>query len=119
MSPSPGRARRAPSAGTVTSAAVLGLLHLGAAFGVYSALAMRPAGPWDDDVLLAVEVASYLAIGLAVPALALTALAVRRRWLRAWWFVLPALLVALAAARLLYVDRTYPAAAGLLLPGRG
>ncbi|MFE4517844.1 hypothetical protein ACFRMQ_27050 [Kitasatospora sp. NPDC056783] len=108
MSAPPTTARRGPSAATVASAAVLCLLELGAAFGAYSALAMRPDGPWDDDVLLAVEIAAYLAIGLALPALGLTVLAVRRNWLRAWWFVLPALLLAVAVARLIHIDQAYP-----------
>ncbi|MDQ8701076.1 hypothetical protein RCO28_01040 [Streptomyces sp. LHD-70] len=86
---------------------VLGLFHLAAAACLALAYGMTPDGPHDREALDGAGVGALFAIGIAVPALALTALPVALRWLGPRWFVPPVLLLALGGVRYAYLVTAY------------
>ena len=84
------------------SASVCVVLDVVAAYAVILSFLMSPRGPWDDDVLTAVQVSSS-----AGGALAARRAPVSRGWLR-WWLLLPAVLSASAVLRFVQVDLSCP-----------
>ncbi|ONM47965.1 hypothetical protein [Nocardia donostiensis] len=97
--------RAAVTAISGSGAAVAGLV---AVLAVFSAFDMSPRGPWDDDVLLAIEVAAWLGVLFALLSTVLLILPAALRWLR-WWWLLPPVMVLLAAiGRLAWVAWAYP-----------
>ncbi|MFE0699289.1 hypothetical protein [Streptomyces sp. NPDC058872] len=77
------------------------LLHAIAAWWVYLALTLRPAGGWDDGARAGIELSCALALALAASGLALliASLPSARRALGSWWRAAPLLLGVVAAAR--------------------
>ncbi|MBP2051326.1 hypothetical protein J2Z21_004297 [Streptomyces griseochromogenes] len=75
----------------------LALLTLVAAFFCWTALTVRPSGPWDDDAYRGIVLSCVFAIGAAVSAAALWALPSVRR-IMGWWWAGPALLLGAVAA---------------------
>ncbi|MER7013005.1 hypothetical protein ABT324_16420 [Saccharopolyspora sp. NPDC000359] len=69
---------------------------------------MSPRGPWDDDVLAAIQVSSFAGGALAASGGLVRLLPVSRGWLR-WWLLLPTVLLASAILRFAWVDLSYPA----------
>ncbi len=86
--------------GTAVCAATLTLISLATGYFAYIAYAIEPTGPWDHDAVTG----SHLAAGLALPGSVLLALltwaTVKARWLRAWWYAIPAALALSALLRL-------------------
>ncbi|MFI2350849.1 hypothetical protein ACH492_28235 [Streptomyces sp. NPDC019443] len=78
----------------------LALGHLITVYVAFLAYAAEPAGPWDRETVSHSGFAAGLALALCVATSLLTALFVKARWLRAWWFILPAVLAAAAFLRL-------------------
>lgn len=74
----------------------LGLLTLVAAYFCWTALTIRPSGPWDDDAYAGIVLSCLLTIGAAATAAALWALPPVRRVVR-WWWVGPILLLGVVA----------------------
>ncbi|MFB9570081.1 hypothetical protein [Saccharopolyspora hordei] len=99
---------RARLVAAVVGAAVCVVLDLGAAYAVASSFSMSPGGAWDDDVLTAVQVSACAGGALAVLGGAVRAVPVARGRLRWWSLLLPAVLVALAVLRFVWVDLSYP-----------
>ncbi|MDI3406314.1 hypothetical protein [Streptomyces cavernicola] len=97
--------RRTPA--SALSALVLTLLHLAAAACLALAYGMTPDGPHDREALDGAGVGALFAVGITVPALALTVLPVAMHWLTRRWFAPPALLLLLAAARYAYLVTAY------------
>lgn len=91
-----GRATRASRARGVACAVVLviGFLVAGAATGI--AYLSSPLGSWDHQSYDHIQLFGTLGLSFAVLTAPLAVLAVARRWLRLWWIV-PCVLVALAA----------------------
>ncbi|MFG3198575.1 hypothetical protein ACGFYT_20875 [Streptomyces sp. NPDC048208] len=75
------------------------LLTLVAAYFCWTALTIRPSGPWDDDAYAGVTLSCVTTIGAAVPAAAVWLLPPVRRVVRWWWLLPPVLLGAVAAVR--------------------
>ncbi|MFH8625814.1 hypothetical protein ACH4A8_28665 [Streptomyces vietnamensis] len=75
------------------------LLHAIAAWFVYTALTIRPAGSWDDEARAGIELSCVLAIAASGLALLITLLPSIRRAMGPWWLAPPLLLGAIAAAR--------------------
>ncbi|MDX3526229.1 hypothetical protein P1P75_07210 [Streptomyces sp. ID05-39B] len=68
---------------------------LGAAF-CWTALTIRPSGPWDDDAYRGIELSCLLTIGAAGAVVALWSMPSVRQVVR-WWWIGPALVMAGAA----------------------
>jgi hypothetical protein len=75
----------------------LALLTLIAAYFCWTALSIRPSGPWDEDAYAGIVLSCVLTIGAAAAAAAVWALPPVRRVMR-WWWVGPALLLGVVAA---------------------
>ena len=90
------------------AAAILVVLNLAALYFVGISWLVTPDGPWDDDVLAGLTAAALIGAALAVPTTLLTVVPVLLRWLRAWWFAVPAILFILAVARVIYLGAAYP-----------
>ncbi|MFC8274569.1 hypothetical protein ACFUJR_18985 [Streptomyces sp. NPDC057271] len=75
------------------------LLHAIAAWFVYTALTIRPAGSWDDEAQAGIVLSCVLAIASSGLALLVTLLPSIRRAMGPWWLAPPLLLGAVAAAR--------------------
>lgn len=73
------------------------LLTLIAAYFCWTALTIRPSGPWDEDAYAAIVLSCVLTIGAAGAAAALWALPSVRRVMR-WWWIGPALTLGVVAA---------------------
>jgi hypothetical protein len=87
-------------AGAGVCAVILGLGHLITVYVVFLAYAAEPAGPWDRETVSHSGFAAGLALAMGAATALLTALFVKARWLRTWWFILPAVLAAVALLRL-------------------
>lgn len=72
------------------------LLTLVAAYFCWTALTIRPSGPWDDDAYSGVVLSCVLTIGAAATATALWVVPSVRRVMR-WWWIGPALLLGVVA----------------------
>ncbi len=91
----------APSrAGTVVCAVFLALGHLITLYVAFLAYAAEPAGPWDRETVSHSGFAAGLALALCVATALLTALFAKAGWLRAWWFIVPAVPATAAFLRL-------------------
>ncbi|MEU9478786.1 hypothetical protein [Streptomyces sp. NPDC048191] len=75
----------------------LALLTLIAGYFCWTALTIRPSGPWDDDASAGIVLSCVLTIGAAAAAVAVWALPPVRRVMR-WWWVGPALLLGVVAS---------------------
>ena len=75
------------------------LLHAIAAWFVYMALTIRPAGSWDDEAQAGIELSCVLAITASGLALLINLVPSIRRAMGPWWLAPPLLLGAIAAAR--------------------
>lgn len=106
-STSPSR-RAKPRPAAVINAAVCIALDLVALYAVASSFLMSPRGPWDDDVLTAIQVSSFAGGSLAAFGGLLRILPVSLRWLRWWWLLLPAILLLAAILRFHWIDVSYP-----------
>ena len=73
------------------------LLTLIAAYFCWTALTIRPSGPWDDDAYAGIVLSCVLTIGAAGAAAVLWVLPPVRRVMR-WWWVGPALVLGVVAA---------------------
>jgi hypothetical protein len=80
----------------VVLAVPLILLTLIAAYFCWTAVTIRPSGPWDDDAYAGIVLSCVLTIGAAAAAAALWVLPPVRRVMR-WWWVGPALLLGVVA----------------------
>ncbi|CAM04557.1 hypothetical protein A8924_5700 [Saccharopolyspora erythraea NRRL 2338] len=90
------------------SAVLCLVLDLVTLYAVASSFLMSPRGPWDDDVLTAIQVSSFAGGLLAVLGGLLRTLPVARRWLSWWWFLPPMVLLLAAIARFGSMDIAYP-----------
>jgi hypothetical protein len=86
--------------GAVVCAVILTLAHLITAYVTFLAYAAEPAGPWDRETVSHSGFAAGLALAVAAATALPTVLFVKARWLRTWWFVLPAVLATAALLRL-------------------
>lgn len=105
MSPTlrpPAADRRRPGNwfGTVTSAAVLVLLHLAAVYLPVLAYAAGRFDPWERDVAAYSGIPAGLALVATTVSVLLTWAGVGVRWLRRWWYAPPAVLATAAFLRL-------------------
>ncbi|MFJ8661225.1 hypothetical protein [Streptomyces sp. NPDC093795] len=75
------------------------LLHTIAAWFVYTALTIRPAGSWDDEARGGIVLSCVLAIATSGLALLITFLPSIRRAMGPRWLAPPLLLGAIAATR--------------------
>ncbi|MFI8290534.1 hypothetical protein ACIGBL_15525 [Streptomyces sp. NPDC085614] len=75
------------------------LLHTIAAWFVYMALTIRPAGSWDDEAQAGIELSCVLAIATSGLALLIALLPSVRRAMGPWWLAPPLMLGAAAATR--------------------
>ena len=99
--PTPGRRRPGLGwLGTVTSAAVLVLLHLAAVYLPVLAYAAGTADPWERDMAAYSGIPAGLALVATTVSVLLTWAGVRVRLLRRWWYAPPAGLAATALLRL-------------------
>ncbi|MFJ2396419.1 hypothetical protein ACIOTI_27180 [Streptomyces sp. NPDC087843] len=73
------------------------LLTLAAAYFCWTALTIRPSGPWDDDAYAGIVLSCVLSIGAAGAVAVLWLLPSVRRTMR-WWWVGPAVLLGVIAA---------------------
>ncbi len=94
---------------TVLNAVLCGAVELAALYLVVVSYAMSPRGPWDDDVLTAIEVGAFVGGLFAVLGMLLLALPIARRRLSRWWLLPPAVLLVAAVARFWWISTTYPA----------
>lgn len=85
---------------TAVCAVVLLLGHVVTGYAVLLAVLLEPAGPWDRDAVTGAVAASWVALFLCAVTALMTWGCVKARWLRRWWFVLPAALAAVALLRL-------------------
>ncbi|MGW3100593.1 hypothetical protein [Streptomyces sp. NPDC001100] len=65
------------------------LLTLAAALGCWTALTIRPSGPWDDDAYAGIVLSCVLAMGAAGAVAAVCSLPSVRR-ITGWWWTGPA-----------------------------
>jgi hypothetical protein len=72
------------------------LLTLVAAYFCWTALTIRPSGPWDDDAYAGIVLSCVLTIGAAGAAAVLWLLPSVRR-IMGWWWVGPAVLLGVIA----------------------
>ncbi|MDQ1007436.1 hypothetical protein QFZ82_001921 [Streptomyces sp. V4I23] len=86
--------------GTAVCATLLVAVHLVTAYLLLLAYAAEPAGPWDTETVSHSEFAAGTALGLTVVAALLTLPFVKARWLRRWWFAVPAMFALAAVLRL-------------------
>jgi hypothetical protein len=93
---------------TVISAVLCLALDLLTLYAVASSFLMSPRGPWDDDVLTAIQVSSFSGGLLAVLGGLLRILPVAQRWLAWWWFLPPAVMLLAAIVRFMSIDIAYP-----------
>ncbi|MER5904041.1 hypothetical protein ABT150_28715 [Streptomyces mirabilis] len=75
----------------------LTLLTLVAAYSCWTALTIRPSGPWDDDAHAGIVLSCVLTIGAAGAVAVLWLLPSVRR-IMGWWWVSPAVLLGVIAA---------------------
>lgn len=101
------RSTHARTVASVLSMLVLGVFQLAAVACLVLAYGMMPDGEHDREALDGAGVGALFAIGIAVLALALTALPVALRWLGPRWFVPPVLLLLLGGARYAYLVLAY------------
>ncbi|MFF2379196.1 hypothetical protein [Streptomyces sp. NPDC058108] len=73
------------------------LLTLVAAYFCWTALTIRPSGPWDDDAYAGIVLSCVLTIGAAGAAAVLWLLPSVRRTM-GWWWVVPAVVLGVIAA---------------------
>ncbi|MFM9629570.1 MULTISPECIES: hypothetical protein [Streptomyces] len=73
------------------------LFTLIGAASCWTALTIRPSGPWDDDAYGGIELSCLLTIGAAGAVVALRSMPSVRQVVR-WWWIGPALVMAGAAA---------------------
>ncbi|MGJ7908209.1 hypothetical protein ACOQFL_17230 [Actinopolyspora sp. H202] len=92
----------------VVSAVVLIVIDLVAVFLVGSAFLMTPYGPWDDDVLTAIQISAVLGGVVATFGTLLRILPVAMRWLRWWWFLPSTVLLLAAITRFWWISLSYP-----------
>lgn len=109
FSTSPSRRTKPRLAAVLISASVCIAFDLVASYAVTSSFLMSPRGPWDDDVLAAIQVSSFAGGSLAALGGLVRILPVSRGWLRWWWLLLPAILLVSAITRFIWVDLGYPA----------
>ncbi|MGW5675330.1 hypothetical protein ACWEV4_09620 [Streptomyces sp. NPDC003860] len=81
---------------------VLLLLHALGGYLLLLALMTRAEGPWDDSVATTVRVIAGTSATVELTAAAVTFGCVRWGVLRAWWYAVPALMVAAALLRMLF-----------------
>ncbi|MFJ2226669.1 hypothetical protein [Streptomyces halstedii] len=84
------------------------LANLLNAYIAYAALMTQPQGTWDDHTLTGIGFASELVITLSIIIELLTLVPVRRRNLSYWWLAPPPIFLVAGAARLRYIEHTYP-----------
>ncbi|MFD7605223.1 hypothetical protein ACFWAN_32930 [Streptomyces mirabilis] len=72
------------------------LLTLVAAYFCWTALTIRPSGPWDDDAYAGIVLSCVLTIGAAGAVAVLWLLPSVRR-IMGWWWVSPAVLLGVIA----------------------
>jgi hypothetical protein len=93
--------RSAPRlAGTVVTALILAVGHTVTAYFTYLAYMANPAGSWDREAVSHSGFSSGITLALSVITALLTALFVKARWLRRWWYAIPVLLAVAALLRL-------------------
>ncbi|MFI5687257.1 hypothetical protein [Streptomyces sp. NPDC051636] len=73
------------------------LLTVIAAYFCWTALTIRPSGPWDDDAYTGIILSCVLTMGAAGAAAVLWVLPPVRRVMR-WWCIGPALLLAVVTS---------------------
>jgi len=73
------------------------LLTLTAVLCCWTALTIRPSGPWDDDAYAGIVLSCVLAIGAAGAVVAVCSLPSVRR-IMGWWWTGPAVLAGVIAA---------------------
>jgi hypothetical protein len=84
------------------------LTDLAMCFFLYFGYGIRPEATWDQDAIDAASGMAYFGIGAGVLAGLTQSAFVATRRLHWAWLLVPLVLTALAVARYLYVDRTYP-----------
>ncbi|MFH8926440.1 hypothetical protein ACH4D4_05240 [Streptomyces pristinaespiralis] len=77
----------------------LAILNLIAAWFCWTALTIRPSGPWDDDARAGIVLSCVLTIAAVVVALLITLIPSARRALSRWWLAPPLILAVVAAVR--------------------
>ncbi|MCL7381305.1 hypothetical protein [Streptomyces sp. 35G-GA-8] len=75
------------------------IIHLIAAWFCYTALAIQPAGIWDDDARAGIVLSCVLTIGASALALLITVAPSVRRAMGPWWLAPPLILGVVAAIR--------------------
>jgi hypothetical protein len=75
------------------------ILYLIAGWFCWTALTIRPSGPWDDDARAGIVLSCVLTIAAAGLALLITLTPSARRPLHRWWLVPPVVLGLVAAVR--------------------
>ncbi|WP_030350790.1 hypothetical protein [Streptomyces scopuliridis] len=75
------------------------ILQLLAAWCCYTALTIRPSGPWDDDARAGIALSCALTLATSALALLITVVPSVRRTMGPWWLVPPLVLGVAAAVR--------------------
>ncbi|QIP88379.1 hypothetical protein GLX30_05555 [Streptomyces sp. Tu 2975] len=75
------------------------MLYLVAGWFCWTALTIRPSGPWDDDARAGIVLSCVLTIAAAGLALLITLTPSARRALARWWLAPPLVLGMVAAVR--------------------
>jgi hypothetical protein len=77
----------------------LAILYVIAGWFCWTALTIRPSGPWDDEARAGIVLSCVLTIGAAGLALLIAFMPSARRALSRWWLVPPLVLCVVAAVR--------------------
>jgi hypothetical protein len=75
------------------------ILYLIAGWFCWTALTIRPSGPWDDDARAGIVLSCVLTIAAASLAMLITLTPSARRALNRWWLAPPVVLGLVAAVR--------------------
>lgn len=94
--------------GAVLSGAVLVIGNLAALFFTVVSWLMVPTGPGDSNHIEGAWFTAFMGTVLALLTALLTIIPVMARWLRKRWFIVPAVLFAVATTRWVYIDAVYP-----------
>jgi hypothetical protein len=92
----------------VVAAAVLVILNLLAFYCVAVSWLLRPGGSWDRDAAAGLAALALVGAVITLPTTVLTIIPVGLRWLKAWWLIIPVVLLVLAVARIAYLGMVYP-----------
>lgn len=102
------RTRRGSRIGAGLSGTVLVIANLATLYCTLAGWLMVPSGPGDTNLIDGAWFTAFAGTVLAVLTAMLTVLPVAVRWLRRWWFLVPAMLFVAATTRWVMIDQLYP-----------